>query len=112
MGSQGYSIGTSKICVFRETTQGVRHAVSRLLPSNVQPSPRRPLVLQYELQHQHKDFGCGGGFLTLFATGSVEALRQLDESIAPAIVFGADMCGLRSEILFRISRCSPLTGKR
>lgn len=92
--------------------QGLRHAISRLLPPGAVPSPKRPLVLQYELQQLHPDFGCGGGYLTFFAADAVKALHRVSEGMPYALVFGADQCGLRREIILKTNRVCPLTGDR
>lgn len=93
-------------------SQGLRHAISSLLPSAALPAPKLPLVLQYELQQQHPDFGCGGGYLTFFLSDDSHSLYGLDDETPYAIRFGADQCGLRRQVLLKAKRLCPLTGER
>ncbi|CDJ34400.1 calnexin, putative [Eimeria mitis] len=89
---------------------GFRHAISTLLPTTARLSSGKPLVLQYELQQQHPDFGCGGGYLTFFAADA-QSHCNFDESTAYALRFGADQCGYRREIVFKIRRTCSKTNK-
>ncbi|KAL8424257.1 hypothetical protein Efla_002875 [Eimeria flavescens] len=93
-------------------SKGLRHAISSFLPLKALPSSRHPLVIQYELQQQHLDFGCGGGHLTLFFSSNSTTLSQFDGDTPYALRFGADQCGNRREILLNATRMCPMTGDR
>ncbi|KAL8269963.1 hypothetical protein Esti_006121 [Eimeria stiedai] len=93
-------------------SKGLRHAISSLLPFKTPPSPKLPMVLQYELQQQHRDFRCGGGYLTLFFSANTQELYQFDNETPYALQFGADQCGHRQEILLKATRMCSILGKR
>ncbi|OEH74385.1 putative calnexin [Cyclospora cayetanensis] len=89
-------------------SQGFRHAISTLLPSRSLPSPARPLVIQYELQQYYPDFECGGGYLTFFQSDGKLSLYRFNGDTQYTLRFGADQCGIRREILLKITRVLPI----
>lgn len=97
--------------LYARDIQGLRHAISTLLPRYAMVSSEDPLVLQYELQHQQPDFTCGGGYMTFFQSDA-QSQQQFDEKTPYSLRFGADQCGRRREIIFKVNSKCRITEKR
>lgn len=86
------------------------HAISRKMTEIAKLDQTKPFVLQYEAKFE-EELMCGGAYLKLFDSSSIDDLKFFNNETPYVIMFGPDRCGATNKVHFILKVKNPITQK-